>query len=47
MHDTSFENLELFTKTYLSNFNNLKVVDVGSRLRTQEKSKMEENFRKA
>ena len=37
MHDTSFENLELFTKTYLSNFNNLKVVDVGSRLRTQEK----------
>ena len=37
MHDTSFENLDLFAKTYLSYFNNLKVVDVGSRLRTQEK----------
>lgn len=37
MHDTSFENLELFAKTYLSNFNNLKVLDVGSRLRTHEK----------
>lgn len=30
MHDTSFENLELFFKTYLANRNNIKVIDVGS-----------------
>lgn len=37
MHDTSFENLELFSKTYLSSKTSLKVIDVGSRLRTPEK----------
>ena len=37
MHDTSFENLELFSKTYLSNKTSLKVIDVGSRLRTPKK----------
>jgi len=37
MHDTSFENLELFIDTYFHNASGLKVVDVGSRLRTPEK----------
>ena len=37
MHDTSFENLELFINSYFSNIDGLKVIDVGSRLRTPEK----------
>ena len=37
MHDTSFENLELFINNYFHNAVDLKVVDVGSRLKTPEK----------
>lgn len=37
MHDTSFENLELFVNTYYKNSEGLKLIDVGSRLRTPEK----------
>ena len=48
MHDTSFENLELFINSYFTNVAGLKVIDVGSRLRTPEKKvrwkKILENF---
>tara|TARA_Y100000389_G_scaffold129092_1_gene126541 strand:- start:2087 stop:2857 length:771 start_codon:yes stop_codon:yes gene_type:complete len=37
MHDTSFENLELFVESYFPNNEGLKLVDIGSRLRTPEK----------
>ena len=39
MHDTSFENLELFVESYFPNNEGLKLVDIGSRLRTPEKKK--------
>ena len=37
MHDTSFENLDLFIRTYFPDTRDLKVIDVGSRSRTPEK----------
>jgi len=48
MHDTSFENLELLVTTYFDNVDGkeLKVVDIGSRLRTPEKKNKWKNILK-